>query len=283
MTQQYTHIQELNRGAGAQGTLLIPRKIYDVLIPEYEKMLLGRDVCGLVIGPEGVPGRSIDINLETVNATDVRIIAEGAEINREEPLYSTLNIEPLKYGARIDITREMMEDSQFPLLQRAVELIGKRFAENETSLMVTQLNDGANTVAGGTAVTVANLTRALQYLEDADATPTHWIVGIEVANDLRNIDSFFEAEKSGGNNAVQNNFLGSIYGLPVLRVSSNAGMTATTAYCIDKRYALVCVEKRPITAEAYTIETHDVQGVALTQRIAFDNLRTTAIAIITSS
>ena len=280
---EYTHIQELNRGAGTQGTLLIPRKIYDTLIPEYEKMLLGRDVCGLVLGPEQVPGRSADINLESVNAMNVRIIAEGAEIVRQEPLYTSLNVEPLKYGARVDITREMMEDSQFPLLQRAVELIGKRFAENETSLMITQLNDGANTVAGGAAVTVANLTRAMQYLEADDATPTHWIVGVEVANDLRNIDSFFEAEKSGGNNAVQNNFMGTIYGLPILRVSSNAGMTSTTAYCIDKRYALVCVEKRPITAEAYTLEIQDIQGVALTQRIAFDNLRTTAIAIITSS
>jgi len=280
----YKTIQEdIQTGSGTEGTLLIPRKIFDTLWPDYVKRLLPRELCAINAGPGQVPGSSLDINLETVNAMDVRQVGEGAEIPLETPLYSRINVLPLKYGARVNISREMVEDSQFPLLARAVALLGQRFAENETSLMVTQLDSGANTVAGGAAVTIANITRAIQYLEADDAEPTDIIVGVEVANDLRNIDTFFEADKSGGVNALQDNFLGTVFGLRVWRASSNAGLTATTAYVLDRRHALACVEKRPVSAQPYMLETHDLQGVAVTQRIAFLNMRTTAVAIITSS
>ncbi len=280
----YKTIQEdIQTGAGTEGTLLIPRKIFDTLWPDYVKKLLPRELCAINAGPGQVPGSSLDINLEALNSMRVRNVGEGAEIPLETPLYLRINVLPLKYGARVNISGEMEEDSQFPLLQRALALLGQRFAENETSLMITQLNSAANTVAGGAAVTVANITRAIQYLEDDDAEPTDVIVGMEVANDLRNIDTFFEAEKSGGVNAVSDNFIGTVYGLRIWRASTNAGMTTTTAYVLDRRHALACVEKRPVSAQPYTLETHDVKGVAVTQRIAFLNMRATAVARITSS
>ncbi len=279
----YQYIQELNTGKGTEGSLLIPKKIFDTLYPEYEKANLPRELCAINVGPEGCPGSSLDIDLETVNAMSVRQIGEGAEVWLEDPLYTSINVKPRKYGARVNITKEMVEDSKFPLLQRAVELLGRRFAENETSLMIAQLDSAANTVAGGTAITIANVTRAMQYLEDSDANPTDFVCGMEVVNDIRNIDTFFEADKSGGNNAITGNFIGTIYGMRVWKVSTNAGMTTTSSYVVDRKHALACVEKRPVTAENYTIETHDTQGVAVTQRIAFLNMRTTAVAKITTS
>ena len=281
---QYQHIQEINTGKGAEGTLLIPRKIFDTLYPEYEKANLPRELCAINIGPEGCPGSSVDIDLETVNAMTVRQIGEGAEVWLEDPLYTSINVKPRKYGARVNITKEMVEDSKFPLLSRAIELLGKRFAENETSLMITQLDSAANTVAGGTAITIANVTRAMQYLEDSDATPTDFACGMEVVNDIRNIDTFVEADKTAmASMAITGSFLGTIYGMRVWRVSTNAGMTTTSSYVFDRKHALACVEKRPVTSENYNIETHDTSGVAVTQRIAFLNIRTTAVAKITTS
>lgn len=280
----YQYIQEdINTSKGTEGQLLIPRKIYDTLIPDYVKAVLPREVCAFVVGPDGIPGSSLDIDLEVVNAMRVRVVAEGAEIVLEDPLYSSVNVKPLKYGARLNITREMMEDAKFPLLARGIQLLGARFGENESSLMIVELDKAANTVSGGASLTISNVTRAIQYLEDNDASPSDIIIGMEVANDVRNIDTFFEAMRSGGTNAISNNFIGTIYGLPVWRVSTNAGITTTSSYVIDRRYAIACVEKRPITAEAYTIETHDVQGIAVTQRIAFLNLRTSAVAKITTT
>ena len=282
---KYTHIQEdIHTGKGTQGTLLIPRTIFSRLIPEYSKRLLPRELCAVMAGPAQVKGSSLDLNLEDVNYMDVRPVAPGAEIPMDDPSWSNLNILPVKYGARVNIFREMIEDSQFNLLGNALATLGRRFAENETSLMITQLDSAANTVSGGATLTVANITRMMQHLEDADAEPTDFIVGMEVANDLRNIDSFFEADKSGGISALNSNFVGVVYGnIRVWRVSTNAGMTTTTSYMLDRAQALACVEKRPISVKNYSIETHDTEGVSLTQRIAFKNIRSTAVAKATTS
>lgn len=279
----YNYVQEMNTGKGTEGSLLIPRKIYDTLWPDYIKMVLPRELCAINVSPDGVPGSSLDIDLEAVNAMKVRGVGEGAEVWLEDPLYLAINVKPVKYGARINITRELMEDAKFPLLQRAIARLGYRFAENETSLMITELDKAANSVSGGATFTIANLTRMIQYLEDADATPSDFICGMEVANDIRNIDTFFEAQKSGGNNALDNNFIGTVYALRVWRVSTNAGMTATSSYVIDRNHALACVEKRPITAETWEMPTHDTQGIVVTQRVAFLNMRTTAVAKCTTS
>lgn len=283
MTEHKFIQEDLTTGHGTEGSLLIPKKIFDTLWPDYVKKILPRELCAINVGPAGVPGSSLDINLETIRSMVVRQVGEAAEIPLETPLYTSLNVKPVKYGARINISKEMDEDSQFPLLARGISLLGQRFAENESTLMIAQLDSAANTVSGGTAVTIANITRAIQYLEDDDATPSDFVCGPEVVNDIRNIDTFFEAEKSGGNNAISDNFIGTVYGIRVWVASKNAGMTTTSAYVLDRRHALACVEKRAVTAEAYPIPTHDSHGVAVTQRIAFKNLRSTAVAKITSS
>lgn len=275
--------EDLRTGIGTEGSLLIPDQIHGTLLPEYEKALLPREMAALYIGPGMIKGSDYNINLETVNVMDVRQVGEGSEIPLETPEYSNVNIKPLKYGLRINITSEMEEDSQFALLPRAVVIAALRFAENENSLVITALDGAANTVSGGSAVTLANATRAIQYLEDSDAVSTDWIVGAEVAKDLRDINSLFEADRSGGNSVLNSSFVTSIYGMRVWKVSSNAGMTATSSYVIDRKHAYAITEKRALTVRDYDLATHDLRGVALTHRIAIALLRSTAVAKITSS
>lgn len=281
----YKFVQEdLRTDIGTQGQLLVPRTIYDQLIPEHQKSLIPRELAAYYFGPAQIAGYSIDVNMEAINLMTVRQVGEGHEIWKDDPEYTNVNIRPIKYGVRINITREMMEDSKFPLLQRAAALAAKKFAENETSRIIAEsLDSAANTVAGGATVTIANITRAMQYLEDADFEPTDILVGMEVANDLRNIDTFFEADKNGGVSPLTNGFVGSIYGMRAWRVSTNAGMTTTSSYVLDRKYAYALAEKRPVTVEGYNLATHDTQGIAVTQRIASAVLRSSAIAKITSS
>lgn len=280
----YTFLRELlDTGKGTEGTLLIPRRIYPTLIEESEKALIPRELAALYLGPSAVPGSSIDINRVVENKLDVRLVGEGAEFPLDQTEYNNLNVRPLKYGVAIRITREMMEDSQFDLLQHNLMIAGRRFAENENSLVVTALETAANTVSGGAAITIANITRAMQFLDDADKTPTDFITGMEVLNDLRNIDTFVEFQKVGNTEMLQRGFLGTIYGMNVVKVSTNAGMTATTSYVLDRAYAYVIVEKRPITVEQFELPTFDMHGAVLSQRIAVSALRTNAIARITTS
>lgn len=282
---EYKFLKELlHTGIGTEGQLLIPRKILPTLIEESNKFLIPRELAAMYIGPGQIPGSSVEINREVENLMDVRLVAEGAEVPLDQTEYNNLNVTPLKYGVAIRITREMLEDANFNLLDHNVRVAGRRFAENENSLVITNaLDNAANTVSGGAAITIANITRAIQHLEDADKAATDFVVGFEVLNDLRNIDTFVEFQKVGNTDMLQRGFTGTIYGMNVIRVSTNAGATTTSAYVLDRNYAYVIVEKRPVSVENFDLPTYDQQGAVLTQRIDVQPLRTNAIARITTS
>lgn len=283
MTDKYV-TELLHTGLGTEGQLLVPRKIFDTLITEVDKALIPRSEASIVFGPGDIPGSSIDVDLETPNTLDVNAVAEGAEIPLSETEYTSTNIKPVKYGVTIRITREMLEDAKWNLLQQNIKSAGKRFAENENSLIVADaLDQAANTVAGGAAIVIANITRAMQYLEDSDYEPTSFFVGAEVANDLRNIDTFVEADKLGSTTVLTTGMIGNIFGMNVIRVSTNAGFTSTSSYVTDRNEAYFIAEKRPLTIENFDLPSYDMSAAAITQRIKVAARRTSAIAKITGS
>lgn len=282
---EYKFLKELlSTGTGTQGTLLIPRKILSTLVDEPLKLLIPRELAAMYIGPDQIPGSSIEINRLVINKMKVKPVGEGAEIPIDQTEYNNLNVRPLKYGLAVRITRELVEDSMFNILENAIRIAGRRFAENENRIVVlNSLDAAANTVTGGAAITIANITRAIQYLEDNDFMGTDFVIGFEVLNDLRNIDTFVEYNKVGNTEMLQRGFLGTIYGLNVVRVSTNAGMTATSSYVIDRNHAYVIAEKRPLAVENFELPAQDMSAVSITQRIDSQALRTGAIAKITTT
>ena len=280
-------VQELlQTGMGTEGQLLIPRKIHDTLIEEVDKNLIPRSEAAMYFGPSDIPGSSVDVDLVTPNQMDVRIIAEGAEVIIDQSAYTSFNLKPVKWGVALRITREMLEDAKWNLLQHNLKVAGKRFAENETFLILQDALDNANsTVTGGAAITIANITRAMQYLDDEDYTATTLFVGMEVLNDLRNIDTFVEANKVGNTEMLQRGFLGTIYGLNVIKFSTNAAPSSTYskyAYVTDRMHAYVIAEKRPVTVENFELPVYDMSAASVTQRIKIRHLRPKAIAKITT-
>jgi len=281
-------IQELlSTGMGTEGQLLIPRKIHDTLIEEVDKNLIPRSEAAMYFGPTEIPGSSYDVDLVAPNEMDIRIVAEGAEIPIDQSAYESFNLKPVKWGVALRITKEMLEDSKWNLLSHNIKVAGKRFAEKETTLVIEDaLDNASNTVSGGAAITIANITRAMQYLDDEDYTGTTMFVGMEVLNDLRNIDTFVEANKIGNNDMLARGFLGTIYGLNVIKFSTNAAPSSTYskyAYITDKMHAYVIAEKRPVTIENFDMPVYDMSAASITQRIKVRHLRANAIAKITTA
>lgn len=280
----FKKIQEyITTGDGTEGTLLIPKLILPTLIEAVDKNLIPREMAAMVIN--GHEGSSITVNLETPDTMDIRIVAEGAEIPLDAESFTNVTFTPVKYGVAIRITREMMEDSQFEMLQKNIATAGKRFAENETKLIITAL-DGANaTTGGGAAITIANITESMQDLEDNDYNPTDFLIGNEVLNDLRNIDTFTEADKSGNTEMLQRGFRGILLGMNVARFSTQAAPSSTYSkygYVIDRGQAYGIDIKRDITVENFTLPTFDMEGAAVTQRIEVKLLRSKAVSKITT-
>jgi len=269
------------------GELLIPKLIMPMLVEETDKNLLDRSLAKIVYGPSQIKGSTFNINLEVENSSKVREVAEGTEIPIDIQSYETVEFNPTKYGIAVRITREMMEDSQFSLLQSNIKTAGKRFAENETKLILEAL-DGANaTTSGGENITIANITESMQDLEDNDYTPTDLIIGTEVLNDLRNIDTFAEADKWGDTTSYnRTGFVGRLYGLNVHRFSPNAAPTTDYkkyAYVIDRDEAYGIAIKRDITIENFNMPSFDMEGAVLTNRIDVQLFRSKAVSKITTS
>jgi len=280
-------IQEyLSTGDGTAGTLLIPKLIMEPMIEEVDKTLLPRELAAMVFGPSQIKGASFNVNLENPNTMDVREVAEGAEIPLDLQDYTNVEFTPTKFGVAIRITREMMEDSQFELFQRNIRIAGKRIAEKENELIIDALVAGAGaTTTGGAAITIANITESMQDLEDSDYTGTDFIIGNEVLNDLRNIDTFVEANKVGNTEMLQRGFLGTIYGLSVVRFSTNAVSDATyrrRGFVIDRTQAYGLAIWRDITVENFDLPTFDMQGAVVTWRFDVQILRANAISMITT-
>jgi len=281
------HITELlNTGTATEGSLLIVKKIHDKLVEEVDKRLIPRDQAALIIGPSGIPGSSVDVDREDPNSLAIREIAEGADIYIDNQTYDSVNIKPLKYGVGIRITREMMEDGKWNLLARNITTAGKRFAENETSLIITQLDSAGTTNSGGSALTVADITTMMYDVENSDYIPSTMLIGTEVLNDLRNIDTFVEADKLGSREMLETGFVGRIYGMNCMRFSTNAAPSSTYAkyaYVFDKSEAYYIVEKRPITVERFELHSNDMSAASITQRIAVKLIRANAVSKTTTN
>jgi len=275
----------ISTATGVEGTLLIPKLIMPTLIEEVEKNLLPRELAAQVWGPSQIKGSSFTVNLEEPNGISIKRVAEGAEVTQDQMSFETVEYKPVKYGIAVRITREMLEDSQFELLKRNIQTAGRRFAESETSLILTQLDGANSTVAGGAAITIANITEAIYNVENEDYNPTDIILGNEIAQDLRNIDTFVEADKAGNSNMMQNGFIGRIYGKNLYRFSTNAAPSSTHAkyaYVFDRSQAYGIAISRDLTVENFTMPTYDMEGAVITRRIDVKLLRSKAISRITT-
>ena len=283
----FEKIQEfITTGDGTPGTLLIPRLIMPEMIMEQTKALIPRELAARVWAPSQIQGPSFAINLETPNTGIVRPTGEGAEVLLTSEDFTSITFTPVKYGAAVRITREMMEDAQFDLFNLNIQMVGRRFAENENTLILTALDGAGNTVTGGAAITVANITQGILNLHNSDFNPTNLIIGYEVLNDLQNIDTFVEFQKVGNTEMLDKGFKGTIYGLNVVAFSTNAAPTTAytrRAYVIDREKAYGIAIKRDITVENFTMPTYDMEGAVVTQRIQVQLLRSNAVSLITTT
>jgi len=261
---------------------IIEDEIYNRVIDAVKTNMIGTQLLALRLGPNDIPGDQISIPLQTKNSMLVHEVAEGTEIPIDVEGYTEFNLKPVKFGIRPMITREMMEDSKFAVMQRNIDEAGYQMGRKLDSLILAQIKTGAdaNTVAhavtGATAITVQNITDAMEFLELDDHTPTDLILSAGAANDIRNIDTFVEADKAGITNPSQS-LIGTIYGMKVW--VSNA-VTANYAFIIDRRHALCLAEKRPITIKRYSEEWKDMVGFAITARWKERYLRAEACAYI---
>jgi len=263
-------LQELFTTSSAPEQILTD--IYRTVTEAVRVKLIGTQLVSLRYGPTDIVGTNLSVIHQTKNALSVGLVGEGAEIPISTEDTFKYSVLPLKYGVRPLVTKEMQEDSLFAVMERNLTEAGYQMARKMDRLIFAAARQGSgNTVTGGASITVANITNAINNLEKSDYTASDFVIGPDVAWDLRNIDTFVEANKAGVNNPSQS-LIGTIFGMKVW-VSNNivsnrvtTSTNATDALVIDKSYALAFAEKRPITVERYNDVTRQLDGITLSAR-----------------
>lgn|SRR3990167_4158162 len=272
----------------AIGGLTIPKQLYPRLLEAVRRNLVWRPLAAFSFGPNDIPGSSVDVDLETegLDGLDVVQVAEGGEFPTMSFSIDTFNLKPVKYGVRLPITEEMLEDGKWNLLDRAVQIAGYKVAKKQDSLIINTIDTNrGNSVSGGAAITVANIASGMQNLEDNGYNPTDFIIGTEVANDIRNIDIFVQADKSGVTNPSEA-LIGKIFNMNVW-ISNNLGQgnlsAKTSSYVLDRQHAFIYAEKRAVTIKAFEEMWKDIQNRIVSFRFIARYLRANASCEITTS
>jgi len=262
----------------------IPVKLLEQLSLAVKRNLILRPLAAQVFGPQ--KGSSLYIPLQVKDTMDISSVSEGAEIPLDAEEYTSYELKPFKYGVRILIPREVMEDGLFDYAQLNINTAAHEIGKNEETLIVATLDAGDTAAGNGVAnsnatIAITDITEAMQNLESDDYTPTDMIVGVEVANDLRNIDAFNEADKTGAGSAANGQkLIGSIYGMNVIVSNS---VSSVLAYVIDRTQAFVIYDKRALTIENWSDVVRDSMQIVVTQRFATRYHRAGAISEITTT
>ena len=264
---------------------LVPSTIYGILIESVRSVLVGTQICRR-IGPDSIPGASIDIDLNTTDSMIVEKTAETAEFSKSRAAAETFNLKPVKRTIDIQISREMIEDSKFDVIEWQIQEAGYQMAKKMDLDILQEIYDGADANStdhltdAGSAITVAYLTATMKFIEADGYHPDYLIVNSGAAEDLRNIDTFVEADKLGSREAFERGLIGKIFGMKVIQTEQAALAQSTYDYALmcDSRHALVLAEKRPISIARYDQANKDIVGIAVSARYEPRYLRAEACA-----
>jgi HK97 family phage major capsid protein len=250
-------------------------KVLDTVWEAAKPQLVGRELA-VVIAQDAplikVPRAKISKAFE---------VAEGAEIPVGTEDYDSVTLTPKKYGVRPLISREMVEDSEWDVIEYQLTEAGRAMADLETETIIAQMiSDAGNSVAAGTGGTLAysDMVNIVKECLIDGYTPDAIAIHPSELADLLKDTAIQKAMEWGGEAVAPSGQIARLLGMQVL-VSTK--VTSGTALVVDSKHAGVLFIRRDITAEDYEDPVKDLAGVAITSRWAYTTLRTEAIGKVT--
>ena len=208
-------------------------------------------------------------------------VAEGAEIPVGTEDYDSVTLTPKKYGVRPLISREMVEDTEWDVIEYQLAEAGRAMADLETETIIAQMiSDAGNSVAAGTGGMLAysDVVSIVKECLIDGYTPDAIAIHPSELADLLKDTAIQKAMEWGGEAVAPSGQIARLLGMQVL-VSTK--ITSGTALIVDSKHAGVLFIRRDITAEDYEDPVKDLAGVAITSRWAYTTLRTEAIGKVT--
>jgi len=260
----------------ASETELVKQNLFNIIKDASVKSVVGRNVVQVVPMTQG---STLDWVLADKTSTIVRKVAEGAEIPIDVESYTKVSVTPEKYGVRLAITKEMIEDANWPLIERNLKEAGRQMAYKEDGIIFDAFNDGTTGFAAqsghafnsaSTELGISDIVEGMRLVEIQDYQPNTMICHPTQLAELRQIDTFVEADKVGDRSTFEKGWAGKVFGLDTV---FSTILTANRVHVLDKNEAGVLVVRRPLTVENWREPLRDLENASVTQRMAARVLR----------
>lgn len=267
---------------------LVKQQLYDVIKEASIEARIGRQLVDVIPMKTGT---TLDFILADKDSLEFRRVAEGALIPIDVEAYTKVSVTPKKWGTHVMVSREIQEDANWDVIKRNLRQVGREAGVREDFVIFEAFNDSTNgfpsennRTSAGTELSIADIVNGMYDVEENDYNPNVMVIHPKQVSELRQIDTFVEADKVGSRATFEKGFVGRIFGMDVV-ISRSCWFGGSTEYAwiLDTREAGVLVLRRPLTMKTYEIPERDAIGVACTFRAEARAVRPKAGCRITIS
>jgi HK97 family phage major capsid protein len=266
-------LQEILLSDASQATA----KVLDVVWEAAKPNLIGRELVTVMAKDQP------SIKVPRAKLSKAYEVAEGAEIPIGTEDYDAVTLTPKKYGVRPLISREMVEDAAWDVIEYQLAEAGRAMADKETEIIISEMiNDAGNSVAAATSGTLAyaDVVNILEAVKTDDYEPDVLAVHPSEFADLLKDTAIQKAMEWGGPAVAPTGKIATLLGM---RMLISTKVTSGTVLAVDSKHAGLLFIRRDITMEDYEDPIHDLAGVAVTARWRYETLRANAIGKITGA
>jgi len=268
----------------AGANYLVPTKIYQVMYDSAVQADICADISITMIPSDQLPGNQVQIDIAVDDSyVPHKYMAPGAQPTETiETEKATLDFST-PFGINFQITNDLIEDSQFNLVEMHLRDAGREmgeFASNEAVTVLNTATDGDGTLntegAGADLTTLEDVINAVDAnLRDGYISDTYLCSHHVIFDDI-NVDTTFSQDAVAWRDhmmteAYPTRLLGmNVIYSEVTKLTTSA--TTGTAYqdldslVFAKDYAMVTGRKRWLRIEKYSDPIRDLVGATITCR-----------------
>lgn len=276
---------ELTGSADSGAEDLIKAQLYNVVREASIERRIGRQLVGVI---NQKAGKTFDMILADKDSMEFRKVAEMAQIPVDTEAYTKVSITPIKYGNTIMVSTELQEDANWDVVKRNLRQAGREAGVKEDVIIFSEFDDSSTGIASdsnqtfnsaGTELSIADIVGLMRRIEIQDYEPNALALHPTQIEELRQIDTFVEADKVGSRITFEQGFVGRIFGMDTVRsknVWAESGVYQSTnqdVYCVDTNECAVLIVRRPLTLKTFDVPDRDALAVALTYRQEARTLR----------
>lgn len=199
----------------------------------------------------------------------------------KEPTFVEISVQ--KFGARIPISKDMIDDAEFSVIQRQLKMLGQAWGEFETNRIVdAMVADAGQSVAAAGTLTTAKVVEAWRLFQrfpgGGTRQPSHLVISPEHYEDMTADTSFQNILFHRPDLSGQDKMNGVVGFLPGnLKVMTHPAVAADTSIMIAKDTAGVYLVRQDLNIEELDDPLHDIVNGKASIRAEYGTIEANSI------